>query len=235
MSHVETLLADFGCGIHAALRSKGFRGCTEYTCYGAGQKVAQVTYAGKDWRQSPGTAKTMFQVFRKMSVLHETLWFLAEAVERCPGGSDRDDLIATFDKVERLTLLTADEIAGGATDAGCTAAVELLGRASATIRSSKRAEPAAARLRGALRMGADMRGADLAYADLGAAVLIGADLTGADLHGADLMCAELRGTKLYGADLSEALFLTQAQIETAVGDTSTVLSAPLRIPARWAH
>ncbi|MEO6885839.1 MAG: pentapeptide repeat-containing protein [Jatrophihabitantaceae bacterium] len=170
-----------------------------------------------------------------MSVLHETLWFLAEAVQRCPIGSDRDELIATFDKIEGRTLLAAEEICGDATDADCTAAIELLGRASASIRSSKRAEPAAARMRGALRIGVDMRGADLAYADLGAAVLIGADLTGADLTGADLMCAELRGTKLYGADLSHALFLTQAQVETAVGDASTVLSAPLRIPVHWAH
>ncbi|MEO7124881.1 MAG: pentapeptide repeat-containing protein [Nakamurella sp.] len=229
----RNLLADFGCGIHSTLRSNGLRGCTEYTCYGAGQKVAQVTFAGKDWRRWPGTAASMFQVFGEMSVMHETLWFLAEAVERCPDGSDRDELIATFDRIEQLTLLAADEIRGGVSDADCTTAIELLGKVSALIRSSSRPEPAAARTREVSRIGADMRGADLAYADLAAAVLIGADLTGANLTGADLMNADLRAAKLHGADLSDALFLTQAQVGAALGDASTVLSAPLRIPAHW--
>ena len=52
---------------------------------------------------------------------------------------------------------------------------------------------------------------------------------------ADLLYTELRATKLHGADLSDALFLTQSQIETAEGDASTVLSAPLRAPVHWTH
>ncbi|MET0863976.1 MAG: pentapeptide repeat-containing protein, partial [Nakamurella sp.] len=44
------LLADFGCAIHRNLRPAGFSGCTAYTCYGAGQQVAQEMFDGKDWR-----------------------------------------------------------------------------------------------------------------------------------------------------------------------------------------
>ncbi len=36
---------DFRCGIHDQLRPKGFAGCTVYDCFGAGQKVSQVTFA----------------------------------------------------------------------------------------------------------------------------------------------------------------------------------------------
>jgi hypothetical protein len=33
------LRSDFRCGVHTRLRPLGFRGCTVYDCYGAGQKV----------------------------------------------------------------------------------------------------------------------------------------------------------------------------------------------------
>ncbi|MDT7713980.1 MAG: hypothetical protein QOG46_2943, partial [Pseudonocardiales bacterium] len=60
---VLILQSDFRCGIHDNLRRRGFPGCTAYDCFGAGQKVAQVTVAGKDWRSAPHTAKQMFEVF----------------------------------------------------------------------------------------------------------------------------------------------------------------------------
>src|SRR5713226_2404417 len=51
------LTTDFRCSIHSRLRNKGFPGCAVYDCFGAGQKVSQVTYEGKDWRHAPRTAK----------------------------------------------------------------------------------------------------------------------------------------------------------------------------------
>ena len=44
------LLTDFSCTIHRTLRQQGFSGCTAYTCYGAGQKIAQDGFRGTDWR-----------------------------------------------------------------------------------------------------------------------------------------------------------------------------------------
>jgi len=51
------LQPDFRCGIHTGLREQGFRGCTVYDCFGAGQKVSQVTFGGRDWRQAPANRK----------------------------------------------------------------------------------------------------------------------------------------------------------------------------------
>ena len=47
------LLADFRCGIHDHLRERGFPGCTVFDCFGAGQRVAQVSFGGVDWRRAP--------------------------------------------------------------------------------------------------------------------------------------------------------------------------------------
>lgn len=60
------LATDFGCGIHSELRPRGFAGCTTYDCFGAGQQVAQVTFGGRDWRESPTTAAQMFAAFPVM-------------------------------------------------------------------------------------------------------------------------------------------------------------------------
>src|SRR6266568_728039 len=73
------LQRDFRCGIHTDLRAKGFAGCTVYDCFGAGQQVSQVTFAGHDWRDAPDTARRMFAVFPIMRQLHELLWYLTEA------------------------------------------------------------------------------------------------------------------------------------------------------------
>jgi hypothetical protein len=47
------LRSDFNCSIHARLRFSGFGGCAAYDCFGAGQKVAQDTFGGRDWRRAP--------------------------------------------------------------------------------------------------------------------------------------------------------------------------------------
>ncbi len=78
------LQADFRCAIHNRLRQQGFPGCTVYDCFGAGQKVAQVTFGGQDWRRAPRTANRMFEVFAIMRQLHELLWYLTEALTLQP-------------------------------------------------------------------------------------------------------------------------------------------------------
>ncbi len=74
------LQADNRCGIHHDLRNKGFRGCTVYECFGAGQRVSRNIYQGKDWRDNPQLAREMFDVFHVMQQIHEMLYYLAEAM-----------------------------------------------------------------------------------------------------------------------------------------------------------
>lgn len=40
----SNLTSEYRCKIHQNLRTKGFRGCTVYECFGAGQKVSQITF-----------------------------------------------------------------------------------------------------------------------------------------------------------------------------------------------
>jgi len=70
------LANDFRCGIHDRLRPRGFPGCTVYDCFGAGQKIAQHTFGGRDWRTHPELAGPMFAALHIMRALHELLWYL---------------------------------------------------------------------------------------------------------------------------------------------------------------
>ncbi|MFC1420537.1 pentapeptide repeat-containing protein [Streptacidiphilus cavernicola] len=223
---------DFACGIHADLRERGFRGCTVYDCFGAGQKVSQVTFGGRDWRQHPGTARQMFEVFPIMRDLQELLRYLTEAHSLPTARGLRPALAAALERTRALTLRRPDDLRR--TDLpGFRAEVNAL-----LLRASElaRAETSGRRRRdhrGADLIGAKLRGADLRGANLRGAYLIGADLRGADLRNADVIGVDFRDADLGGADLTGALFLVQAQLDAAVGDGATVLPPTLTRPAHW--
>lgn len=225
------LRADFRCGIHARLRDEGFRGCTVFDCFGAGQKVSQVTFGGQDWRRDPGTARRMFAVFPVMRQLHELLRYVTEALELPAARTLRGDLRRARQDLERLTLAPADVLAEVDTAAVRQEVNTLLLRAGDLVRA---AVPGRKKNhRGADLIGARLRGANLRGASLRGACLIAADLTGADLRSADLIGADLRDADLSGADLTGSVFLTQPQLNAAKGDSRTRLPASLVRPGHW--
>jgi hypothetical protein len=225
------LRPDSRCGIHVELRSRGFAGCAGYDCFGAGQRVAQVTFGGRDWRGDRGIAGPMFAVFPIVRQLHELLWYLAEALALPPARPLQAELRRAFGETERLAAGTAESLL--ALDvAGHRDGVNALLREASTLVRAK-ARPRPPDRAGADLTGADLRGADLAAASLRGARLIGADLRGADLRGADFTGADLRGANIGGADLGGGIFLTQAQLDTATGDAVTTLPPALARPAHW--
>jgi len=225
------LQPDFGCGIHADLREKGFRGCTVYDCFGAGQKVSQVTFGGHDWRQAPLTAKQMFAVFPIMRDLHELLWYLSEALVLQSDGPLYGELSLALKETERLSHGSPDALLDIDVAARRGVVNDLLRRTSELARAE--VQPNSADHRGADLIGAKLKSADLRGANLRGAVLVGADLRRADLRMADLTGADLRGADLSGADLADSLFLIQSQLDAARGDAATLLPASLTRPAHW--
>jgi Pentapeptide repeats (8 copies) len=224
------LLADFRCGIHQTLRSQGFSGCTVFDCFGAGQHISQGTFKGRDWRTDPELAGAMFEAFPVMRQLHELLWYLTEAVTLPAARPLHQDLRRLLRETERLTDGTADDLLALDVAAHREAVNVWLLRASELVRAPVKRRR---NHRGADLMGAKLAGADLRGANLRGAWLIAADLTGADLRLADCIGADLRDARLAGADLTGAIFLTQPQVNAALGDARTRLPAGLERPAHW--
>ncbi|QKW10121.1 pentapeptide repeat-containing protein [Streptomyces sp. NA04227] len=228
-THLRT---DHSCGIHARLRDSGYTGCTVFDCLGAGQKVSQHTFRGRDWRGDPGSARTMFEVFPVVRQLHELLRYVVEAGQLPAARPVHRELRAARDEIETLSLGSAEELLAldvaalrQRVNTWLQKAAELH-RAQAPGRRPNR--------RGADLFGARLKGADLRGASLRGACLIAADLRGADLRFADLTGADLRDADLSGADLTDAAFLVPPQLAAAKGDPSTRLPEGLHAPAHWA-
>jgi hypothetical protein len=214
------LAADDGCDIHATLREDGWPGCAAFDCFGAGQQVSQVTYAGRSWREGTDRGE-MAAVLSVMRMLHEMLAHLAEAVRRSGAGAELGaEVLGLVDGTpEQLLALDLDE---------------LRGRVGARLRAVSAGLRANGPRPGDDLAGRDLRGRELRAADLRGSVLIGTDLRGVDLSLADVLGADLRGADVRGARLADALFLTQAQVNTARGDGDTTLPDGLRRPGHWA-
>jgi uncharacterized protein YjbI with pentapeptide repeats len=222
---------DFRCGIHTRLRDEGFPGCTVFDCFGAGQKVSQITFGGRDWRQAPQTARQMFDVFPVMRQLHELLRYVTEALARPPARPVHAELRRALNDIDRLTHGSAESLAELDVPALRHDVNALLLRTSELVRA---AVPGRRKNhRGADLIGARLKGADLRGANLRGAYLIAADLSQADLRTADVIGADFRDADLSGADLTGSIFLTQPQLNAAKGDAATELPPALSRPAHW--
>ncbi|HEU5004065.1 MAG TPA: pentapeptide repeat-containing protein [Actinomycetota bacterium] len=231
------LAPDHRCAIHPSLRAQGFPGCAAYDCFGAGQRIAQATFGGRDWRSAPGTARQMFAAFGVMRQLHELLWYLTEAealtgAEALPGAELLAPRLAEArEATETMASGDAARLVALDLDAHRRGVNETLVAVSVVVRGARGG--LGPDRRGALLMGADLRRQDLRNASLRGALLVGANLQGLDLGAADLTGADLRGADLRGAGLGACLFVTQSQIDSARGDTRTRIPAGCQRPTHW--
>jgi Pentapeptide repeats (8 copies) len=217
------LCADDRCGIHDDLRERGFAGCVAYDCFGAGQHVVQVTFAGRRTREP-----AMDAVLPVLRQLHELRWYLEEVLDRPVAAPLHPAARQLRDVLVRLGDGTPDALLALDVSARRAEVVPVLRRASALVRADYPATRRAPDL-----VGAKLRRARLAGADLRGTLLIAADLRSADLRCADLLGADLRGADLRGADLTGALFVTRTQLGSALGDGATRLPSGLSRPAHW--
>lgn len=233
------LQPDFRCCVYKSLRERGLKGCIAFDCFGAGQKVAQVSFGGHDWRKVPESAKEMFEVFLIMRQLHELLWYLTEALMLQPARPIHGALSTMLDETERITYLNPDslmelDMAEHRADVN-TLLLKTSELVRAEARHGQKAHSGRQKTygRGANLIAVDLRRIDLRGANLRGACLIAADLRGTDLSGTDFIGADFRDADLRGADLTKSIFLTQAQLNAAKGDTSTKLPSSLTRPTHW--
>jgi hypothetical protein len=216
------LADDDRCRIHATLREDGWPGCSIFECFGAGQQVSRVTYAGVSWREQDNLPE-MAAVLSVMRLLHEMLTHLGEARRRSP----EPEVLALESEIIGLTAATPAELLAVDLDVLQPRVGSVLEAASERLRDhgpSYRREDLAGR---------DLRLWMLKDADLRGALLIRADLRDQALGRADLLGADLRDADLRGADLGEVLFLSQSQLNAVLGDDSTRVPDDLQRPGHW--
>ncbi len=233
------LMADFKCEVHDSLVARGYKGCIGFDCLGAGQRLTGVTFPSQSWRAAPKLSRPMFEAFVVMRHLYELLWYLSEALERCEGKRLRRALQEALIETDSLTFLDPEalvKIDVNALRAGANEFLIEVGEQVRGIYGNGKAAPQSVRQR--LGRYADLAGVKLGAmnlkgANLRGAILIASDLSHSDLSGAELIGADLRDANLCGANLANALYLTQAQVNSAKGDRETQLPEILDRPVHW--
>jgi hypothetical protein len=94
------LLADNRCGIHPVLVAQGFPGCASFDCFGAGQRATSLFAA--DWRESPESARRMFETYSRLRTLHELLAMATVAGTRAPEGTAAETVRQVLAQLSRL-------------------------------------------------------------------------------------------------------------------------------------
>jgi len=242
---------DFHCRVHKNLTELGLKGCRAYDCYGAGQKVSQDTFKGKNWVQSNELSLKMFDCYLIMRQLHELLWYLAQAVGQKAALSIKAELISKYEETEMITNNVPEAILQIDIEAHRKKVNLLLLQTSELVRRELFAQTKTLDIKNYIKglgndlpgkkligpgkdlIGTDLRKVDLRGANLRATYLIAADLRGCSLNGVDLIGADLRDADIRGADLSESIFLTQSQLNVAKGNRDTKLPKSLSRPAYW--
>jgi hypothetical protein len=223
------LADDHRCSIHDRLRGAGFAGCAAYDCYGAGQRLAQETFGGRDWRVHHEVAAPMLAALAVLRGLHELLWYLGDALALSSSESLAAELGWVTGQVEEAAAAPADRILGVDVEALRSLTAPLLREASRLARAGYDGDDLADHD----LTGRDLRALDLRGACLRGARLLGADLRDTDLERADLLGADLRGADLRGTHLADALYLTRTQLGGARGDRRTTIPGDLERPRHW--
>jgi uncharacterized protein YjbI with pentapeptide repeats len=233
------LQSNFSCQIHRELRNKGFKGCTVYDCLGAGQWVSQSTFRGQDWRNNSEIANKMFRIFPIMEQLYEMIAYVAEAMSYAISQRLYDKLHEQLENLQHLTKLDVEALLAIDIPHIRLPVNDLLIKTSELIRNELvvntfgKQNGRKTKYRGANWMGKNLKGKDLRATDLRGALLIATNLQHADLRGVDFIGADLRDANVCGANLSTAMFLTQMQINSAVGNHETKLPFYLTMPTHW--
>jgi len=233
------LQIDNKCRVHSELSELGYKGCLAFDCFGAGQKVSQLTYKGLDWRVDLETANEMFDVFQVMRQLHELLWYLSDALSLPSTLLFHHELSLLIEETEKLTRGRPEKILKIDLTLQRNKVNEMLLNVSQLVRSETRKgvpshfETSIKSGKRMNLMARDLRNKDLRGADLRGACLIAADLRGNDLSGTDVIGADFRDTAISGTDLVDCLFLTQAQVNAATGNDATKIPTSLERPKHW--
>ncbi|MEG2984967.1 MAG: pentapeptide repeat-containing protein, partial [Peptostreptococcaceae bacterium] len=169
-----------------------------------------------------------------MRQLHEMLWYLNQAVSLKESNSIHGKIRFMIEETEKLTYLDAKSLIDLDIAAHQDKVNELIFETSEMVRSKVWNKVKSQKIpRGLYCMGADLSKFNLKGANLRGALLIATNLRNVDLSKADLIGADLRDADLRGANLSDCIFITQSQINSAKGDSNTKLPKVLNRPFYW--
>ena len=222
------LMSDFRCDIHTVLANKNMKGCLAYDCFGAGQKVTQICYPNEDWKTNPEKANEIFQVFMIVFQLHQMAWYLLESLSLITDEHLEADIDELITKNKQMTACTSDELIHMDIEeyrSSVNQVLKLVSSRSTAFHSDKKNSKD--------YFGKNFKQANLNGRDFSMTLMIAANFEGCSLLGTNFWGADIRDANIKDTDLSECIFLTQMQINSAKGNSNTKLPTNLSRPSYW--
>lgn len=223
------LSVDNTCKIYNQLNAKNLKGCINYDCFGAGQKVAQ------DWKIKSGLnsnqslKRDIFKSFEMNRLLNQMLWYLIEAYTICD--ESKLELISQLIQENRFytKLIPIKLIALDLENYRNRVNEELKQITLNLSRLSKE------QIINKFQFEKDYSNQELSYLDFTMSYLIASNFEGCKLYCTNFLGADLRDVNIKNTDLSESLFLTQFQINSMIGNNQTKLPDGIAHPIHWAN
>jgi len=203
------LMPDFRCNMHSRLAEKNMKGCLSYDCFGAGQKVTQLCYPDKNWQSHPEKADEIFQVFIKVYRLHQMAWYLLESLSLTLDEKLIAEIHQLIELNQRMTWEPPEKILTSDMDGYKARVNDVLKQVSSNVKTRHQGK------------------------DYSMKMMLGATLNGAKLNKSNFLGTDIRDANLRNADLSDCIFLTQMQINSAKGNSGTKLPDRLTRPPFW--
>lgn len=214
------------CAIHSDLAKRNLTGCTHYDCFGAGQIITQSLYAGTLWWEHPGLKEQLFSDFMKVFQLQQMRWYLLQCTCLNQVEDLLPDIVQILSEIESayMDLDHLKHCSQANLHERTNIILKEVSRRFGSQWSDRPKKPMFSKK-------FDHRLFD--KTDFSMALLIGSDFRKSQLIRVNFLGADLRQVNFSGADLYECLFLTQGQINAAIGDAQTRLPPYLKKPASW--
>lgn len=220
----------FRCRIHEKLESNHMKGCIGYDCFNAGTYVTQLIYGGKSWRELPEQQSEIFDVFVQIFHLFQIRYYLLEASTIVAAEALQEEIQAKILENQSICAKSPEELLEFDIDTYRTQSNLLLKRVIASIQHKMACVPKKTPVD---YIGKRYNKKDLSGYDFSMKLLIASQFCNCRFDGAIFLGADTRDADFSNADLREAVFLTQGQINCAKGNRNTRLPENLEYPVTW--
>lgn len=225
------LQADHKCKIYPQLAKLGLKGCMSYDCFGAGQYISRYMNHSLNWSViSQKEADQIFHAFSIVMSVHQTLWYVSQCLLLQLPLSEKNEAKQFLDEGKKLLDTSLENLTRLDIQPFCKKANAYL-KHICTIHQA--CFPNANKGSSKEYIGKNLKRKNLTGKDFSMSLLIAADLEHANLKGANFLGSDMRDTNLCNTDLSQSLFLTQIQINSAKGNAKTILPPFLHKPRSW--
>lgn len=227
----ENLQTDYKCKMYSKLSKQGLKGCMTYDCFGAGQFITRHLKSLPNWFIiSPKEAVKIFNSYLVVLKVHQTLWYLLQCLILCLPQLEKEQAKSLINEGSSLIEKPFEILSALDTQSFCEKSNVYLRRICAIYQTGVRDVN---KMQVNNYMGKNMQRKNLARIDFSISLLIAANLVQANLYGANFLGADMRDTNICDTDLSQCLFLTQFQINSAKGNSNTILPPYLHKPKTW--